>query len=93
VAQVRELRGRYLEEVNERGLLPEAWGGGKYNVSRLIEGDTRVKPEEVGRWGQGEACPQRRLPKAAVSLIGWLDRIIGTTLATDRAPVRAVVEQ
>ena len=43
----RELRDRYLEQVNSGLLLPEAWGDGKYNVSRLIEGDIRVRPEEV----------------------------------------------
>ena len=49
----RGLRGRYIDEVNERGLLPEAWGDEKYNVSRLIEGDIRVRPEEVRLLGAG----------------------------------------
>lgn len=48
VAQAGELRDRYLEEVNERGLPSEAWGEGKYNVCLLIADDIRVKPEEVG---------------------------------------------
>lgn len=53
VSQARELRDRYLEAVNERGLLPEAWGDGKYNVSRMIEGDVRMRPEEVRMLGGG----------------------------------------
>lgn len=37
--KARELRDRYLEDVNERGLLPAAWMDGKYEVgrSRLLE--------------------------------------------------------
>lgn len=37
VAAARELRDRYLEAVNEQGLLPEAWSAGKYDVSRQLE--------------------------------------------------------
>lgn len=49
VKQARELRDRYLEAVNERGLLPEAWTDGKYDVSRALERDEgiRVRPEDA----------------------------------------------
>lgn len=51
VKQARELRDRFLEAVNERGLLPEAWDadGGKYDVSRQLPdtGGTPVPPESI----------------------------------------------
>ncbi len=36
IAAARELRDRYLEEVNTGRMLPSAWGGGKYEVSRQL---------------------------------------------------------
>ena len=49
VKQARELRDRYLEAVNERGLLPGAWTDGKYDVSRALDSDdhTPVRPQEA----------------------------------------------
>lgn len=48
--QARELRDRYLEEVNERGLLPAAWPEGKYDVTRarLLERSTPAADHEGG---------------------------------------------
>jgi len=43
VKQARELRDRYLEAVNERGLLPGGWTDGKYDVSRALESDERIR--------------------------------------------------
>ncbi len=38
---------RFLDEVNDQGLLPEGWTQGKYDVSRprMLEGDFTAQPE------------------------------------------------
>ena len=44
VEAARELCARFLDEVNDQGLLPEGWTQGKYDVSRpqLLQGTTEV---------------------------------------------------
>jgi hypothetical protein len=56
VAAARELRDRYLEQINSGLLLP----AGKYDVSRLLEG-----PSMTASVHPSPAAGQKRLPEAA----------------------------
>ena len=48
VEAARELCARFLDGVNDQGLLPEGWNQGKYDVSRprTLEGNFTVQPED-----------------------------------------------
>ncbi len=50
IAAARELRDRFLEQVNERGLLPESWTRGKYDVSRSRKLEAREADVAAEQW-------------------------------------------
>ena len=60
----RVLRDRFLEQVNDQGLLPESWTQGKYDVSRPRLLDPRMADPRI-REGNTEVTEKIRRLDAA----------------------------